>query len=933
MRLQKFIFGLLAMLAMATSIHQPLLAAQKQHSSSSSTQKEDKFCKKANKLLKQIDQTTMQDLVVDQNILNVVNQINQTTTADLAVDQEILADVEQLLDCSCDCIVIEPADFEDVDGNLTQTYVITTPGSYCLGADINFAPVVDYFMPAIRILSDDVRLDLRGFTLNQVPGTAFDVAAIRIGVDDVSPDTPVFKNITILNGSITNFTGTGIDCENFATFFDVPVAFESITMQGLNILDCGSSPSFAYNGNGINLISFGSLSLYDPAVVVGFRDIIIENCNVNRCLGNGAIAIATFENAIVANTQANDCSSQINVIGTVFGYVLTGRNLQMFKCQGNGTSDFDPAPASSEAEVGGVWFLELIDSYVQECQFNDSFGEADVLVGGGDISNSHNTVFENCQFNNARGGASAQIVNGAHASDGPDQRTNTNGIKFLNCQFNGAQVSDLNPGGLDQSLIAGILSRPNRNMIFEDCQACNIITTNLGYNAYGFSTGFSAIDPAFPFGNDYNLTFSKCVTSDIQGGKDAIGIDIFNRNRNHTGHQGSLANIVIENCISERISSSSSSLRVAGIAESLNLFVGTTQFAQARNLFIRGCRVSDVRSNTDEPSLLSAGILVESVINPVLENNSVSDCDRGILLTGINDIIPNGFQLAASLADATAFPPVFIDLNTIPSSSPIQIFNNITQGNSVTIAPSSTTIDTTHDFILPTANLTTLGWQPGDQIVYNCNGGSPISDLVCGSTYYLIVYSPGFSRNGLIENNKVDNCTISCYEDDAPVTSSAWVNNTAFNCGTPPSIPPSSTTNYTINFAGCRPIDVGSLEAYPKNGHKYFNLSLVPFGPPCPPKDFVGTLSHKSHSSSSSDRHYTIHAQWRPSPSNDVVAYNIYKDDQLIKTVPSNASLRVKIPTHSAKHLNKKFKITAVSSKNIEGKAAHLTIEEESSSS
>ena len=91
MRLKQYIFGLLAMLAMATSSQPPLLAAQKQHNSSSSSHKDDKFCKKANKLLKQIDQTTMQDLVVDQTILNVVNQINQTTMADLAVDQEVLA--------------------------------------------------------------------------------------------------------------------------------------------------------------------------------------------------------------------------------------------------------------------------------------------------------------------------------------------------------------------------------------------------------------------------------------------------------------------------------------------------------------------------------------------------------------------------------------------------------------------------------------------------------------------------------------------------------------------------------------------------------------------------------------------------------------------------------------------------------------------------
>ena len=41
----------------------------------------------------------------------------------------------------------------------------------------------------------------------------------------------------------------------------------------------------------------------------------------------------------------------------------------------------------------------------------------------------------------------------------------------------------------------------------------------------------------------------------------------------------------------------------------------------------------------------------------------MSNCDRGILLTGTNEIIPNGFQLAAKLEDALALPPVFIPLN------------------------------------------------------------------------------------------------------------------------------------------------------------------------------------------------------------------------------------------------------------------------------
>ncbi len=282
--------------------------------------------------------------------------------------------------------------------------------------------------------------------------------------------------------------------------------------------------------------------------------------------------------------------------------------------------------------------------------------------------------------------------------------------------------------------------------------------------------------------------------------------------------------MIVENFISERIHSTSSSAQVAGIMEGQGGNVDGS-FPAKFNLFVIGCRVSDVRSNADDPSPLSAGIFSSiGTSSRHYSNNSVCDCDRGILLTGTDTIIPNGFQLAASPADALAFPPVFIDLNTIPPSTPLQTFVNSTQGNSVSIAPDATTVDVDFDFIYPTDDLTALGWQSGDTIFYDCNGGSPISNLVCGTTYYAIVYSPGFSEKGLIKNNEVDNCSISCYQDDLSTTSSAWVNNTAFNCGAIPT----QFTNYDITFAGVRPVDAGTLVAYPVGGNKYYNLSLVP---------------------------------------------------------------------------------------------------------
>ncbi len=233
-----------------------------------------------------------------------------------------------------------------------------------------------------------------------------------------------------------------------------------------------------------------------------------------------------------------------------------------------------------------------------------------------------------------------------------------------------------------------------------------------------------------------------------------------------------------------------------------------------------------MRSNQDEVSPLSAGILAESVHRPVMCYNSVSDCDRGILLTGSDAINPpNLFQLAATLEDAQAFPPVVIDLTTIPAAAPVQSFQNLAQANQVNIAPSDETIDTQRNLIISPVDLNTLNWQLGDQVVYNANGGDNISELVSGTTYFAVVGVPGFSENGLIQTNKVDNCSISGYQDDrTPTTSSAWVDNTAFNNGTPAS----AAANYAINWAGVVPVTAGDLANYPTGSEKAYNVSLIP---------------------------------------------------------------------------------------------------------
>ena len=632
----------------------------------------------------------------------------------------------------------------------------------------------------------------------------------------------------------------------------------------------------------------------------------------------------------------------------------------MFNCQGNGANHLDQEP--NFGQVGGM-SLEICENvYVKDCQFNDAFGEA-VSIVNNNFSACSNSVFENCQFNNARGGANAIDVCGVHMSDGADQVIIAQGMRYINCQFNGARVSDENPGGIYDWNLFGFLALTLRDIIFENCQACNIMTDNPGFGSFGYWIATDAVDPAFPFGNLQNLTFRNCIASDISGGEDTVGFAVPATNEAHTGNQGSLTNIVFENCIAERIRSHSLINPTAGIGE-YALFVPGAQQPTPRlaNLFIRNCRVSDVRSGAS--NLQSAGIFVKSVHNPVIIDNSVTDCDRGILLTGTDTITPNGFQLAAKLEDALAFPPVFIPLDvqltlftsepgvgpfdafytfngprltapisaqaeivqpnppgdacstvtndltgkigivirsgacnsstfvlnteaaghpiaatliidntgqpnnfggspfqtqvavaisqddgqtlldtlvtnstivltldTVPSVEALQTFSNLARGNSVVVSPGQVDANGL-SFIYPNEDLTALGWQTGDTILYDCGVFAAIPDLVCSTTYALIVYRPGFAESGVIMNNEVDNCSVSGYQDDrefldgTPATSSAWVNNFAFNNGT--DFVPSVTTNYNIPWAGVAPIMAGDLANYPTGAEKAYNVSLVP---------------------------------------------------------------------------------------------------------
>ena len=231
------------------------------------------------------------------------------------------------------------------------------------------------------------------------------------------------------------------------------------------------------------------------------------------------------------------------------------------------------------------------------------------------------------------------------------------------------------------------------------------------YRAFGFEVFSFAVDPVPPFGDVNNVAFRGCFVTEISAPVAALGY--FTGAAINDNFTSIARNIVIENGVAEQILCQSESGIAAGIYSGAYEFIPGNQPAETLNLFVRDCRISDVRGG--DPNL-SAGILVRSLKNPVLCGNSVSASANGIILSKLNEL--------------------------------------------------------------------------------------------------------GDSKCGLIQENKIDNCTYTGFRDDATPTTSAFLSNTAFKNGR------CHSDNYRIDWDGKAPVCRGRLNKYPICLRPY-NLSLL----------------------------------------------------------------------------------------------------------
>lgn len=852
---------------------------------------------------------------------------------------------------------IKQSDFFDGNNQPTKTLEIIEPGLYEFVEDISFAPI-DEVTSAIRILSDDVTIDLKKFALRQTNDT-LQVVGIRIGdeLDFNNPSTRLVNNVTIQNGSILTFTDSGISAINSApTILPAGGVFSSLQFLDLDILRCGVDGTFA-NGSGIDLTSFVATEPnvdWSDSRNIAFRDITIRNVHADSGKGNAGIFIITGDSVVITNTTVNDFRADI--VGSslsTFAYWIVCRNLQMFDCQGNRTVQTDRNVLVEQ--VGGAVIADSVGVHLKNVQFNDAEGVAADLVNGANFSNTRDALFEDVQFNNPTGTTElAGDINGIHMSDTPGQTTDANSMKFVRCQFNGAKrlVGRPVPGASCGTIIITV-----KNLTFESCESQRINTSfDFEDEVYGFLIGAGYSDPAAPeFANVQNIVFKDCIVSDLSANGEVVGYAFAGFKDSRDGRQAIQTNFVIENSIAQHIRSVNAARNVAGIAEYNYpiLEVDTFElYPTMKNLFVRNCRVSDVYNtgtvgvsaqSSEKP--FSAGIVVESVTNPVIIGNSISDCERGILFTGSNRIDPNGFQLALTQEGALATPPQFIEIgesplvirnsvndqafpcrlagyspsfevtegrgaiadpvnacaslnpnvdyqgtvtvcrrgtcffvqkttnveaagavgtvivNTVdapfgitgvptgtgptvtlplstgnelialiqanpdivltidtePSSAVPQQFINLTKGNQVDVTPLAR--NRANIIEAAPADLTALGWESGDAIQYVAEAGN-MPGLESGTTYYAIVYKPGFTESGLVKDNDITSCTISGFQDDRCPTTSAFVSNTAFKNGE------DHCSNYAINWSGKAPVCKGDLAQYPCCDTPY-NVSLI----------------------------------------------------------------------------------------------------------
>jgi Right handed beta helix region len=174
---------------------------------------------------------------------------------------------------------------------------ITQSGSYYLANSFEQVFASD----AITILTNNVTLDLKGFTIHQL-GTNFGIVGIRM--NNSTFNLPV-KNAVIRNGTISGFNGAGINC----------MGLRNCLFEDLTITECLG---------GISVQAYGS-----AAVAAN----IVRHCRFCDNSGSGVVFLSGTGNV---GNQIINCDSFNN---TSAGFALSAAGNLIINCHASGNAN------------------------------------------------------------------------------------------------------------------------------------------------------------------------------------------------------------------------------------------------------------------------------------------------------------------------------------------------------------------------------------------------------------------------------------------------------------------------------------------------------------------------------------------------------------------------------------------------------------------
>lgn len=357
-------------------------------------------------------------------------------------------------------------------------YVIGAPGSYYLSQTLTQTPG----MGGVVIISDNVTLDLMGFSL------------IGVGIPGVSGITlgpGVFANITVHDGFVTGWGGSGVDLGGASR---VHVFNVGAAGNGVNGVSVGASSivrnCIAYS-NGSNGFALGSKSKGTNLIatlntVQGI--LTADGCHVSDStasfnglngymIGDGGVVIGSTASTnggngfeLTANVRVTDCVASFNGFTTVFGNgfaaMAPGSILSGCAAYNNANNGFVSMPAPGP--IGSA----IHDSIAS---FNG------FTTGVGDGISDFKTIMGCTANTNAENGI--QVFELGHVVRNTCEGNTVNGIAAMG----GGNVIEFNTVALNG--IAGIIT------ILNPGPALNFINGNRAhYNGY--------VDPA-PFVPQY----------------------------------------------------------------------------------------------------------------------------------------------------------------------------------------------------------------------------------------------------------------------------------------------------------------------------------------------------------------------------------------------------------------------------------------------